>query len=509
MHQDTKHYSILLIEDNPADKFLAIEYLNQWMLNPSIVWAKNFKEAKDNLQFTFKKYDVILLDLSLPDMSGEELITEMLKLSSQTPIIILSGLSSFKFSLKSLKMGIADYLFKDNLASISLYKSVLHTLSRYQQILNIKYRSERFIKLFQENHLPAFLWDCNANVIIDCNECALNSYGYTLAEFHQLSICDIHPVSESSLIDHIDAKLNPDTSKFKVWKHKKKDGTVIHINIAKYIPNFIDGNVSLVILNDITEKVKREIIQQNNTDELDSIINYSPQPKIIYDVNTLQIIEVNNAAVAVYGFSYNEFIGSKIDFLFTNAEFDKFNLNHHHFQNWQNLIQLGNYEHYRKDNTCITVEISGGLTTYKNQICIIIECVEITELEEKRANLIFLNQKYNCLQKSSNYEMIWDLDMNSRRAYIKSILKIIPFLIREELNLIKDSIKRALRENKKEFTLFHQLIKSNGIIINVATTCALLISKDNIKGIYGVSNEIEVNQYMHGTPSIHKNLKVV
>jgi PAS domain S-box-containing protein len=509
MYKDNKSYSILLIEDNPADQFLAIEYLNQWMKNPSIVCAQNYKEAKANLQFTFKKYDVILLDLSLPDLKGENLITEMLKLSSQTPIIILSGLSSFKFSLKSLKMGIADYLFKDNLTSITLYKSIIHTISRFEQILNIKYRSERFVKLFQENHLPAFLWDCNAEVIIDCNESALNSYGYTLAEFHQLSICDIHPISEASLIDNIDSKLSPDNSQFKVWKHKKKDGRVIYINIAKYLPNFIEGDISLIILNDITEKVKREMSNEHKADKLDSIINYSPQPKILYDVNTLQIVEVNNSAVAVYGYSYNEFIGASIDILFNFTEYTIFQANHYHFENWQNLIQLGSFIHYRKDQSTLTVEISGGLTTYNNQNCIIIECVEITELEEERANLTFLNQKYNCLQKSSKYEMIWELNLNSRRAYIKTIAEVLPHLLIEEVIILKETIKKAIRNNKHEITLYHKLIRNNGEIINVITSCVVLKSKNHIQGIFCVINENRGLQDSHVGQLFHKKLQVV
>jgi len=54
-------------------------YLSEYIL-PSIVHAKNFKEASAVLSDRVAKFDVILLDLTLPDKSGKYLITEVLKI---------------------------------------------------------------------------------------------------------------------------------------------------------------------------------------------------------------------------------------------------------------------------------------------------------------------------------------------------------------------------------------------------------------------------------------------
>jgi DNA-binding response OmpR family regulator len=71
--------NILIIEDNPGDFELVQNYLSEYIL-PSIVHAKNFKEASAVLSDRVAKFDVILLDLTLPDKSGKDLITEVLKI---------------------------------------------------------------------------------------------------------------------------------------------------------------------------------------------------------------------------------------------------------------------------------------------------------------------------------------------------------------------------------------------------------------------------------------------
>src|SRR3979409_1186980 len=57
-------------------------------------------------------YDIILLDLSLPDMSGYEVLPKLRVSKVKTPILILSGISSIEDKVKGLGFGADDYMTK-------------------------------------------------------------------------------------------------------------------------------------------------------------------------------------------------------------------------------------------------------------------------------------------------------------------------------------------------------------------------------------------------------------
>ena len=71
-------YKILLIEDNLGDVTLIKEYLEEQFSSPVITVARNYKEALIVLNDIHQSFDILLLDLSLPDKSGEPLINELI-----------------------------------------------------------------------------------------------------------------------------------------------------------------------------------------------------------------------------------------------------------------------------------------------------------------------------------------------------------------------------------------------------------------------------------------------
>ncbi len=79
MQKDSKLYRILLLEDNPGDALLVQDYLEETILKPEVSLFACFEEAKQIL--SKDTYDLILLDLTLPDNQGLELINDILALA--------------------------------------------------------------------------------------------------------------------------------------------------------------------------------------------------------------------------------------------------------------------------------------------------------------------------------------------------------------------------------------------------------------------------------------------
>jgi DNA-binding response OmpR family regulator len=75
-------------------------------------------------------YDVVLLDLNLPDSMGLETFYKMHSLFPDVPILILTGLIDENLSWHALNEGAMDYLVKGEYDEIVLVETILETLKR-------------------------------------------------------------------------------------------------------------------------------------------------------------------------------------------------------------------------------------------------------------------------------------------------------------------------------------------------------------------------------------------
>ncbi|HEY2581594.1 MAG TPA: histidine kinase [Mucilaginibacter sp.] len=123
-------YAILVIEDNPGDFALVEEFLLEQIEAPVISNARNYHEAKQILLAGDNLFDIILLDISLPDKTGISLIQDIIDISLNIPVMVLTGYSDLSFGVKSLSLGVSDYILKDELTSLSLYKSIVYNIER-------------------------------------------------------------------------------------------------------------------------------------------------------------------------------------------------------------------------------------------------------------------------------------------------------------------------------------------------------------------------------------------
>src|SRR5579872_6872153 len=127
---ERKQTNILVIEDNDGDFLLVEEFLYEQFEEITIIHAKNSTQAIEILSANSNQFDAILLDLSLPDRTGINLIYQVVSICDNTPVIVLTGYDDFGFGIKSLSLGVSDYLLKDELTPLTLYKSIIYSSER-------------------------------------------------------------------------------------------------------------------------------------------------------------------------------------------------------------------------------------------------------------------------------------------------------------------------------------------------------------------------------------------
>tara|TARA_R100001369_G_scaffold81955_2_gene113372 strand:- start:26146 stop:27165 length:1020 start_codon:yes stop_codon:yes gene_type:complete len=267
MEKDKKLYNILIIEDNPGDLILVQEYLDEHILEARVTSAINFKQAYNILSSAETSYDIIFLDLSLPDMSGEPLVQEILNLSKDVPVVILTGYTDMPFSIKSLEMGISDYLLKDTLTPFSLYKSIVYNIDQNKFILALEESEKRYNDLFHLSPQPMWVYDSETLRFLDVNDAALNEYGFDYEEFLLMKIDDIKVEVESKTHSK---ELNSIEEKQEIEKsfefHKLKNGSVIDVQISSNELNYNDKKSKVALAHNVTERnLYIKAIEDQNT----------------------------------------------------------------------------------------------------------------------------------------------------------------------------------------------------------------------------------------------------
>ena len=260
MKRDDKLYNVLVIEDNAGDFIIVEEFLTEQILTPVIVNAFSFKEAAGLLPSAASFFDVILLDLTLPDKNGQELITEMLKIAGSCPIIILTGYANIDFSIDSISQGIMDYLLKDDLNPTTLYKSILYAIERKKIYYEIKKSEKQYSDLFRLSPQPMYVYDLETLRFVQVNQAAIEHYGYSEAEFLNMSILEIRPADEGKKIQEIIYKHTHDSDGSYNGKviHTKKSGEIIEVEVFSSPIVINQKKLTSVIAIDVTQKTLYE-----------------------------------------------------------------------------------------------------------------------------------------------------------------------------------------------------------------------------------------------------------
>ncbi len=132
---------LLLVEDNPADAdFLAASLRRQRAGDIELVNVQTLAEA--TAQLGLDKYDVVLLDLHLPDGSGLQCLDSIQAVDNEIPIVVLSGQDDEEFAVSILNKGAQDYLVKWEGQGRTILRSIRYAIERKKSDLRLSYLAQ-------------------------------------------------------------------------------------------------------------------------------------------------------------------------------------------------------------------------------------------------------------------------------------------------------------------------------------------------------------------------------
>lgn len=140
-------FNILLVEDSPGDARLLHEILHEELGLGQVCHVERLEEAIAACGRLL--FDVVLLDLSLPDSEGLETLAEIQAAGVRSPVIILTGIEDEQMALASLKLGAQDYLFKGRIDRYLLIKSIRYAVERARTAEQFRQSEERYRQLVE------------------------------------------------------------------------------------------------------------------------------------------------------------------------------------------------------------------------------------------------------------------------------------------------------------------------------------------------------------------------
>ena len=151
---------------------------------------------------------------------------------------------------------------------------------------------ERYRMLFASNPHPMWVYGVEDLRILAVNDAAVRHYGYTGDEFLSMTIKDIRPPEDVPALLTAVADLGAKMSSGGVWRHRKKNGSVINVEIASHPLEFAGRPARLVLATDVTERLRaREDLERSERKfralfdaAADAIVLLDPHGRVL-DVN--------------------------------------------------------------------------------------------------------------------------------------------------------------------------------------------------------------------------------
>jgi PAS domain S-box-containing protein len=167
-----KKIRVLIVEDNFVDVlWVQAELAQIKTLVFEITHVKNLAEALDRLDC--ETFDVVLLDLGLPDSHGLETFLEVHRSCPEIPVVVASGLDDEALAIEAVRSGAQDYLVKDKWDGFRLSCGIAYAIERQRLLLQLKH-TERSLRQSEEiarrtTRALKTITDCN-HVLIHAND---------------------------------------------------------------------------------------------------------------------------------------------------------------------------------------------------------------------------------------------------------------------------------------------------------------------------------------------------
>ncbi len=183
----------------------------------------------------------------------------------------------------------------------------------------LRQSEQRYRLLFDSNPHPVWVYDRETLAILDVNQSALRNYGYSREEFLSLTIKDFRPSEDIPALLESVASASSDARSVGAWRHRKKDGSLIDVEITSHPIVYGGREARLVVATDITQRKQAEEALRQSEERFRLMVSGVKDYAIYLLDPEGHVISWNDGAERIKGYRAEEIIGQHF-FRFYPAE---------------------------------------------------------------------------------------------------------------------------------------------------------------------------------------------
>ncbi|MCX5691184.1 MAG: PAS domain S-box protein, partial [Planctomycetota bacterium] len=174
--------------------------------------------------------------------------------------------------------------------------------------------AERYRVMFESNPHPMWAYDRSTLAMLDVNEAAVHQYGYSREEFLAMRASDLLASDERPL-PSTPGPL-PTINHSGIWHHRRKDGSVIEVDIVSGHMKSMGPHARLVLARDVTEtrrveraRLRAESALREALQRLVSLVDHSPIAVIEWDHPDFRVVRWSGEAERIFGWKAGQVMG--------------------------------------------------------------------------------------------------------------------------------------------------------------------------------------------------------
>lgn len=248
--------------------------------------------------------------------------------------------------------------------------------------------------LFDHNPMPMWVYDLASLEFLAVNDAAVRVYGFSREEFMAMTIKDVRrPEDVPALLERL-PKLPSGMAGFTAWKHRRKDGSLIDVEVVSHTLQFAGRAARMVLINDVTERMRVEAALTESEWQHRQLFEDNPMPIAVYEEGSLRVLAVNEALQHMYGYTREELL--RFTILDVIPEEDRPDVLKRLAIPLSDPIRVATWRHKRKDGSVMHVETVSRPLQFQAKRARIVLAHDVTA--RKRAE--------EALRESDNYHRL-------------------------------------------------------------------------------------------------------
>jgi PAS domain S-box-containing protein len=312
-----KRLHILHLEDEPDFAELVRCLFAEDKLDAEVICVGN--RASFVKQLEADRFDLIISDYHLPSFNGLEALAMAKKQCPHTPFILVSGTIGEQAAIESLRAGAVDYVLKQNPERLpSAVRRAIKEATEHAKLREAEIelaRREKYFRTLTENSLDIVCIMDREGKLLYTSPSVKNVLGYTPEEMRgENAFTRVHAEDLPRAREALQLALDHPERMIKVQvRYKNEAGEWRRLELVG-INQLADPEIAGIVANcrDVTDRWRAEEELRDSERQYRLLFHSNPNPVWVFDLETQEFLEVNEAAIQHYGYSRKEFLAMTI-----------------------------------------------------------------------------------------------------------------------------------------------------------------------------------------------------